>query len=119
MEEASTLLDRALQLDAKCGLAWLARARLLRHAGNLEEAEKVLRPILTTAEREVRIRGYYELGAILDRQARYDEAMAAFLEAEEDIAGECPAHDRQIAGRPRRHQTTASRHQGRGHAGLV
>ena len=81
IEEASKLLDRALQLDAGCGLAWLARARLLRHAGNLEEAEKALRPILTTAEREVRIRGYYELGAILDRQGRYDEAMAAFLEA--------------------------------------
>lgn len=81
MEEVSQLLDRALQLDAKCGLAWLARARLLRHAGNLAEAEKVLRPILNTAGREVRIRGYYELGAILDRQERYDEAMSAFLEA--------------------------------------
>jgi hypothetical protein len=28
-----------------------------------------------------RIRGWYELGAVLDAQGRYDEAMAAFLEA--------------------------------------
>ena len=117
MEEASTLLDRALQLDPKCGLAWLARARLLRHAGNLEEAEKVLRPILTTAEREVRIRGYYELGAILDRQARYDEAMTAFLEAKKILLENArPMIANLLAGRavirPRRADIKAEAMQG-------
>lgn len=81
LQEASTLVDRALQLDAHCASALLVRARLNRHAGRLEEAEKVLRPVLANAEGQVRIRGYYELGAILDRQGRYDEAMSAFLEA--------------------------------------
>jgi hypothetical protein len=32
-----------------------------------------------------RIRGWYELGAVLDAQGRYDEAMAAFLEAKSMI----------------------------------
>jgi len=117
MEEASTSLDRALQLDPKCGLAWLARARLLRHAGNLEEAEMVLRPILTTAEREVRIRGYYELGAILDRQGRYDEAMAAFLEAKKILLENArPMIANLLAGRavirPRRADIKAEAMQG-------
>jgi tetratricopeptide (TPR) repeat protein len=81
MEDASKLVERALQLDANCVLALLTRARLSRQAGRLEEAEKTLRPVLGSAQREMRIRGYYELGTILDRQGRYDEAMAAFLEA--------------------------------------
>lgn len=43
----------------------------------------VLRGILAAAEADswTRIRVWYELGGILDRQSRYDEAMAAFLEA--------------------------------------
>jgi tetratricopeptide (TPR) repeat protein len=81
LPEASSLVEQALQLDANCALARLTRARLNRQAGNLEEAERELRPILASADREIRIRGYYELGAILDRQGRYDEAMTAFLEA--------------------------------------
>jgi tetratricopeptide (TPR) repeat protein len=80
-EDASRLVEQALQLDANCALARLTRARLNRQAGLLEEAERILRPILASAARETRIRGYYELGAILDRQGRYDEAMTAFLEA--------------------------------------
>ena len=81
LPEASSLVEQALQLDANCALARLTRARLNRQAGLLEEAERVLRPILASADREIRIRGYYELGAILDRQGRYDVAMTAFLEA--------------------------------------
>jgi hypothetical protein len=83
-------VDRALQLDADCALALLTRARLNRHAGLLEEAERVLRPILTSSGREIRIRGFYELGAILDRQGRYDEAMTAFLEAKKLLATDAP-----------------------------
>lgn len=81
LEEASKLVDQALQLDANCALARLTQARLSRQAGQSEEAEKMLRPVLGSAQREMRIRGYYELGTILDRQGRYDEAMASFLEA--------------------------------------
>src|SRR5262249_47690254 len=84
LDEAGNLVDRALQLDGRCGLALLVRARLSRLAGQVEEAERLLRPILANSDPDTwstRIRGWYELGATLDRQGRYDEAMAAFLEA--------------------------------------
>jgi Tfp pilus assembly protein PilF len=81
MEDATRLVERALQLDNACPLALLARARLDRQAGRLEEAERQLRAFPPNAEREMRVRCYYELGAVLDRQKRYDEAMTAFLEA--------------------------------------
>ncbi len=84
LNEADQLVERALQLDRDCALAILVRARLDRLAGRLTEAEKLLRPLLAQTDPDswsTRIRGWYELGAVLDRQERYDEAMAAFLEA--------------------------------------
>ncbi len=45
VEDASRLVDRALQLDGTCSLALLARARLDRQAGRLEEAEQTSRYI--------------------------------------------------------------------------
>ena len=81
LPDASSLVDRALQLDGACPLALLARARLDRQAGRLEEAERLLRSFPADAEQEEQIRRYYELGAVLDRQKRYDEAMASWLEA--------------------------------------
>src|SRR5690348_4894162 len=84
LEKAYELVERALQLDGRAALALLVRARLDRLAGRLEEAEKGVRPLLADRSPDTwstRIRGWYELGAILDRQGRYDEAMAAFLEA--------------------------------------
>jgi tetratricopeptide (TPR) repeat protein len=81
VDDAAALIDRALQANSAYAPALLARARLNRQAGRLEEAERLLRSFPTTAEREIRIRCCYELGAVLDRQGRYDEAMTAFLEA--------------------------------------
>ena len=89
-EEAAGLVERALHLDANCALALLTQARLSRQAGHLEEAEKSLRPVLGSAQREMRVRGYYELGAVLDRQRRYDEAMTALLEAKKPLAADAP-----------------------------
>src|SRR5262249_22170737 len=58
--------------------ALIARARLERQAGRLTEAEQILRPLASGADRDSRVQAGYELGAILDRQGRYDDAMAAF-----------------------------------------
>jgi tetratricopeptide (TPR) repeat protein len=81
LDDANKLVERALQANGACPPALLARARLDRQAGRLDEAERVLRSLPANSDRIVRIRAGYELGGILDRQGRYDEAMAAFLEA--------------------------------------
>ncbi|HXI72578.1 MAG TPA: sulfotransferase [Verrucomicrobiae bacterium] len=80
-DEAGSLVDRALHSDANSGPALLLRARLDRQAGRLDAAEKLLRAFPAKAEQNFRVSAGYELGGILDRQGRYDEAMAAFLEA--------------------------------------
>jgi tetratricopeptide (TPR) repeat protein len=79
--EATQLIERALQLNPACPLALLGRARLERQAGQLAVAEQILHAFPAHAHRFIRVRAYYELGGILDRQGRYDEAMTAFLEA--------------------------------------
>ena len=65
--EAAQLIDRALQMNGACPMALLARARLERQTGQWAEAEKRLRSIPRTADRDTRVRSLYELGAILDR----------------------------------------------------
>ncbi len=92
-KEASQLVNRALQMDGDCSLALLVRARLDRLAGQLAEAERLIRPLLARTDANTwstRIRGWYELGAILDGQGRYDEAMAAFLQAKAMIRPNAP-----------------------------
>jgi tetratricopeptide (TPR) repeat protein len=82
--EATAMVERALELDPACALATLVGARLERLSGKVEAAEQRLRPLLAQSTKETwstRIRGWYELGMVLDLQGRYDEAMAAFLEA--------------------------------------
>lgn len=82
MADADRLVAHALQLNPKSASAWYLRAHLQQRAGNLEEAEKQLRPLLEiTIAPEVRVRAWYEMGSVLDRQKRYDEAMSAFLQA--------------------------------------
>jgi len=84
LERAEAMVARALELNPLSPLALLVRARLNRLGGRLEEAERSARSFLGSSDPNTwstRIRGWYELGAILDRQERYEEAMAAFLEA--------------------------------------
>ena len=82
LPEAAELADRALRLDGACAPALVLRAKLHRQAGQPNEAEKLLRSfLLSKSEPAIRAQGWYELGGILDRQGRYDEAMTALLEA--------------------------------------
>jgi tetratricopeptide (TPR) repeat protein len=81
LEDAARLVERALHLDGACAAALLLSARLNRQSGRLDEAERLLRSIPTHSENNTRAQSWYELGGILDRQGRYDEAMSAFLEA--------------------------------------
>jgi Tfp pilus assembly protein PilF len=81
--EATALVERALALQPDHPPSLLARARLKRLAGSLEEAEKSTRELLqkSSCDPQTRMPAWYELGANLDRQGRFDEAMNAFLEA--------------------------------------
>jgi tetratricopeptide (TPR) repeat protein len=79
-DEAAGIIERVLQANPTCATALLAAARLARQAGRLDQAEKQLRGLTTNAEPAVRVRAGYELGTILDRQGKYDEAMSAFQE---------------------------------------
>jgi len=90
LEDALTMAERALHSDNGCPSARLTQAKVHRQAGRLAEAEQSVRPILTAADREFRVRGYYELGGIYDRQGRYDEAMTAFLEAKALLLPDAP-----------------------------
>ncbi len=83
LDEAAGLLERASPLKSDFTPTLLVRARLHRLSGELEQAETVLRSFVTKSEPNgwIQAEGWYELGAILDCQNRYDEAMKAFLEA--------------------------------------
>jgi len=83
LEEATRWVERALASQAEHPAALLTRARLSRLGGKLDEAESMLRSLLEKSfnDAPTRVRAWYELGGVLDRQGRYDDAMAAFLEA--------------------------------------
>ena len=83
MEEAAELAARAAQMDRKEPRVLLVEAILTRLRGSISEAQPLLRELLTNpaAGVHVRARAAYELAAILDGEAQYDEAKAALLEA--------------------------------------
>lgn len=83
LDDAAGLLDRAAGLNPGFTPMLLVRARLQRQAGQWAEAERILCSFVIKPEPNgwVHSEGWYELGMTLDRQGRYDEAMAAFLEA--------------------------------------
>jgi tetratricopeptide (TPR) repeat protein len=95
LEDAAQLVERASRLKPDFPPALLVRARLERQAGRLAEAEKILISFPANAERDVQARAQYELGSILDRQGRYDEAMAAWLAAKKLLTPDAAPH---IAG---------------------
>jgi tetratricopeptide (TPR) repeat protein len=83
LEDASNLIDRALRLNDACPEALLVRARLERQVGHLEEAERLIHSFAAKPNLDtwVHVRAWYELGAILDRKEKYDDAFVAFMKA--------------------------------------
>ena len=110
LEEAEQLVERALKLDASYPPARLVRARLDRLSGRLVEAESRVRALVDGGSSDPWwSHCWYELGEILDRLARYDEAMEAFLEAKALIRPAVVNHDvtlQRIQGRVREMEQT-------------
>lgn len=81
--EAAELAARARKIQPDNPLAALVEAKLAKNNGDLAQAEQILLSFLKTAgsDKEVIPKCWYELGSILDRVGRYDEAMKAFLQA--------------------------------------
>ncbi|HEV2209261.1 MAG TPA: sulfotransferase [Verrucomicrobiae bacterium] len=84
LDDAAAAADRALTLNASSAPALLLRARLYRQAGQAGDAERLLRSCLQVKpEPTLGAQAWCELGALLDRQGAFDEAMNAFLAAKE------------------------------------
>jgi len=83
LEDAAQLIERALHCDSSFPPALMVRASLYRLSGELAKAEELFRSIVAKPHADVwiRVQAWYEMGATLDRQQRYDDAMGAFLEA--------------------------------------
>jgi tetratricopeptide (TPR) repeat protein len=92
LEEAAHWIERARHLKPNFPAALLVQARLERQAGRLVEAEDILKSISGETDRDLRVKAYYEIGGILDREGRYDEAMAAFLNAKSLLAPDSAPH---------------------------
>jgi tetratricopeptide (TPR) repeat protein len=94
LPEAAQLVERAMTLNPEYPAALLVRARLDRLSGQLESAEHLLCSFITKPIPDIWIhaQAWYELGNILDRQKRFDDAMMAFLEAKTLMRTQAPKH---------------------------
>jgi len=86
-EKTAELVARILHSNPSNAATLFVQARSERLAGHLENAESKVRLCLSQpgVDVELQARGWYELGGILDGQKRYDEAMAALLEAKKRL----------------------------------
>jgi tetratricopeptide (TPR) repeat protein len=91
-DDAAQYIERVLHLNPNNGSALVSRARLERQRGNLAAAEQTLRSIPASAGKEISVQKFYELGGILDKQGRYDEAMASYLEAKALLKSDAAPH---------------------------
>ena len=94
LPEAADLVAKALHLQPAHPAALLARARLDRLAGNLEPAEQQLRSLLGRAIQDpwIHAQAWYELATVLDRQEKFDDAMAALLAAKSLLKPHAPPY---------------------------
>jgi tetratricopeptide (TPR) repeat protein len=88
MPECIQCIEQAVRLNPASIEIPFVLAQVARQAGGWEEAEKLFRSVMTTTDMWYRVQCGYELGAVLDRQGRYDEAMAAFIEAKAPFQGQ-------------------------------
>jgi tetratricopeptide (TPR) repeat protein len=79
VEESERLAQQGLALQPNHGLLKVALARVRRRQGRMEEALDILHQIATANVADTcRVSAFYEMGAILDKLKRYDEAFEAF-----------------------------------------
>ncbi len=91
-DEAAQYIQRVLHLDPGNGPALIAQARLERQRGNMGAAEQILRSIPAGADKQTLTKKFYELGGILDKQGRFDEAMSAYFEAKALMKADAAPH---------------------------
>jgi tetratricopeptide (TPR) repeat protein len=98
LDAARDVAERALFIDPVCGQARLLLARLERQAGRLHEAEQRLKTFPANADPALRVSASYELGNVLDRLGKYDDAMQAFLAAKALLQPHAyrPAHELKV-----------------------
>jgi tetratricopeptide (TPR) repeat protein len=94
MDEAADIIARAAQIDRKEPRVLFQEAALKRLRGQTQEAEPILRELLTNhaSGPPVRARASYELAGILDGEGRYDQAMVALLEAKTILRAHAAPH---------------------------
>src|SRR5207244_11981024 len=89
LSQARTAVEECLAIDPRDDQARYFSAVLERREGNLGAAESRLRDLIGSEPRHpyVRYACRYELAQVLDRTARFDEAMRLLTEAKEMVRG--------------------------------
>jgi tetratricopeptide (TPR) repeat protein len=113
LDDADELVAQAARIDRKDPRVLIEQGVLARLRGNDSEAEPLFRALLVNCASNIsiRIRALYELAGILDRTGRYDDAMAALLEAKALLrphAGPCAATLQHMQGRAKEMEQTLS-----------
>ncbi len=83
LDDAMYMTQWGLEIYKTHEAIWLVRAKVHRQRKEFTEAEKLLRTLSAKPDHDgqVRAAAWYELGALYDQQARYQEAMSCFVEA--------------------------------------
>jgi len=96
LDAAEEFAARVVRLDAGNKSARLVQAMVLRRRNRLEAAEAILRNIFGQSDSDPWLTASigYELGLNLDKQERYDEAMAVFIETKKILI---PTAEKEVA----------------------